>query len=57
MSAPRPPAGAAAGSLVVFPLTPEQAAVQRIARETADGVFRGHAARWDEALQVFGARG
>ena len=48
MSAPRPPGGAAAGPLVDFPLTREQAAVQRIARETADGVFRGRAARWDE---------
>lgn len=48
MSAPRPPAGTGAGSLVAFPLTPEAAAAQRSAREMADGVFRGRAARWDE---------
>jgi alkylation response protein AidB-like acyl-CoA dehydrogenase len=34
--------------LVPFPLTDEQAAGQRLARELADGVFRERAARWDE---------
>jgi len=35
-------------SLVAFPLTDEQAAVQRLARELAETVFRERAARWDE---------
>jgi alkylation response protein AidB-like acyl-CoA dehydrogenase len=48
VSGPRPPGGAAAGPLVDFPLTAEQIAFQRIARDAADGAFRGRAARWDE---------
>ncbi|HEU5319889.1 MAG TPA: acyl-CoA dehydrogenase family protein [Methylomirabilota bacterium] len=35
-------------SLVAFPLTDEQATVQRLARELAETVFRERAARWDE---------
>ncbi|MBI4609387.1 MAG: acyl-CoA dehydrogenase family protein [Candidatus Rokubacteria bacterium] len=35
-------------SLVAFPLTEAQAALQRLARELADTVFRERAARWDE---------
>lgn len=35
-------------ALIAFPLTDEQAALQRLARDLADTVFRGRAARWDE---------